>query len=149
MNPAELADRLAIQDVLHRYAELVDRREWTALEEVFAEDATVDYASTGGQSGPLRPVMEWLARALEPWPLNLHFISNVRIELDGDRARARSYFQAPMGRVAADGTHEAVVNAGYYRDELVRTPEGWRIRERVCEQVMQLGSLPPGYRIPD
>lgn len=145
----ELSDRLEIRELLDRYAAVVDERRWDALLEVFTPDAEVDYTSTGGKKGALAPVMEWLARALAPWPLNLHCISNPAIELAGDRARARCYFQAPMGRARPDGTQEIVTNAGWYDDELVRTPGGWRIRRRVCTQTMMLGSLPPGYAIPD
>jgi nitroreductase/3-phenylpropionate/cinnamic acid dioxygenase small subunit len=146
---AELADRLEILDVLHRYAELIDERRWDRLEEVFTPDATVDYTSTGGQKGALQPVMAWLARALAPWPLNLHFISNARIEVRGAEATSRCYFHAPMGRREPDGSQHVVTNAGCYRDRLVRTPRGWRIRERICEQVLMVGRLPEGYRIPE
>ena len=138
----ELSDRLEIRELLDRYATIVDERRWNALLDVFTPDAEVDYTSTGGKSGPLRPVMEWLARALAPWPLNLHCVSNVAIELAGDRARSRCYFQAPMGRALPDGSQEIVTNAGRYDDELVRTPTGWRIRRRTCTQTMMLGSLP-------
>jgi hypothetical protein len=54
-----------------------------------------------------------------------------------------------MGRVLSDGTQQIVTNAGWYDDELVRTPAGWRIARRVCTQTMMLGSLPSGYAIPD
>lgn len=145
---AELSDRLEIRELLDHYATIVDQRAWNRLEEVFSADASVDYTSTGGKKGALRPVMEWLARALAPWPHNLHCISNVSIELAGDRARSRCYFQAPMGRGAL-GNQEIVVNAGWYDDELARTPRGWRIQRRVCTQTMMIGSLPAGYVIPD
>ena len=78
----EIKDRLDIQDLMHRYARMVDRRQWDLLDQVFAADATVDYASTGGKAGPCREVMAWLDRALKQWPLNLHFISNIEIELE-------------------------------------------------------------------
>ena len=91
--------------------------------------------------------LEWLDRALEPWPLNFHFLSNVMIELDGDRATSRCYFNAPMGRVEGDG-QLVITNCGWYDDELVRTDAGWRISRRVCEQTIMIGSLPEGYEIP-
>jgi 3-phenylpropionate/cinnamic acid dioxygenase small subunit len=145
----ELSDRLEIRELLDRYASIVDQRRWDALLEVFTPDAEVDYTSTGGKKGALEPVMEWLARALAPWPLNLHCVTNASIELDGDRARSRCYFQAPMGRMRPGGGQEIVTNAGWYDDDLVRTAAGWRIRRRICTQTMMLGSLPPGYTIPD
>jgi len=32
---------------------------------------------------------------------------------------------------------------------MARTVAGWRIRERVCRQILMQGALPVGYEIPD
>jgi len=40
-----------------------------------------------------------------------------------------------------------ITNAGIYHDALVRTRDGWRISERVCEQTLRIGQLPRGYVI--
>ncbi len=150
MEPAlrALQDRAEIQDLLHRYAQMVDFREWERMEEVFAPGATIDYASTGGVAGEFRETLAWLDRALAPWPINLHFITNVSVEIDGDRATSRCYFHAPMGRVEEGGGQLVITNAGYYDDQLVRTEAGWRIAARHCEQTLMIGSLPEGYEIP-
>jgi 3-phenylpropionate/cinnamic acid dioxygenase small subunit len=142
-------DRQAIEQVMYLYAWMVDQRKWELMDSVFAPGATIDYTSTGGRKGEYRPTLEWLDRALAPWPINLHFISNVAIELDGDRAHSRCLFQAPMGRARPDGTQEVITNAGYYLDQWVRTAAGWRIRERICKQTVMVGQLPAGYAIPD
>ncbi len=144
----QVLDRLEIQDLMHRYSHMVDQRQWELMDEVFAPGATIDYESTGGQRGDYRPTLEWLDRALEPWPLNLHFITNLVVQLDGDRARSRCYFHAPMGRVEEDGSQLVITNAGWYDDELVRTEAGWRIAKRDCRQTIMIGSLPEGYEIP-
>jgi 3-phenylpropionate/cinnamic acid dioxygenase small subunit len=146
---AAIEDKLAIQELLNRYATMVDGRRWKLMDEVFAPGATIDYRSTGGRAGPYRAMLEWLDRALEPWPVNLHFISNVSIELAGDAAYSRCYFHAPMGKARGAGSQLVITNAGYYDDELVRTPEGWRIAKRHCEQTVMIGQLPEGYEIPD
>ena len=141
-------DREEIEELVHRYAWMVDERRWDLMDEVFAEGATLDYTSTGGQKGPYRETLEWLDRALAPWPLNLHHITNLSVELAGDVARVRTAFFAPMGRERPDGSHEVLTTVGYYLDRLVRTPRGWRIAERVCQQKLRIGSLPEGYEIP-
>ena len=145
----EIEDRLDIQEVLYRYARMVDEKDWVQMDEIFAPDATVDYVSSGGQRGPYRETLAWLARALEPWPDNLHFISNLSIELRGDRAIATCYFQAPMGQVDGSGRQVMVTNAGHYDDELVRTAGGWRIARRICRQKFMIGQLPEDYQIPE
>ncbi len=141
-------DWRAIEQVLYDYAWMVDQRKWEMMDAVFAPGATIDYASTGGQKGPYRPTLEWLHRALAPWPINLHHITNISIRISGDRADSRCYFLAPMGRAKADGSQEVITNAGYYLDSLVRTAGGWRIAERVCHQTVMIGQLPSGYAIP-
>jgi 3-phenylpropionate/cinnamic acid dioxygenase small subunit len=143
-------DRSAIEQLLFRYAWMVDRREWGSMDAVFAPDATIDYASTGGPGAlPYREALAWLDRALAPWPINLHHITNIMIEIDGDRGKARCYFTAPMGRVAPDGGREFITNAGFYLDEIVRTSDGWRIAARFCDMTVQIGGFPTGYAIPD
>jgi 3-phenylpropionate/cinnamic acid dioxygenase small subunit len=144
----KIEDKLEIHELMNRYARMVDMREWERMDTVFAPGATIDYRSTGGQAGPYRETLEWLDRALEPWPLNLHFITNLSIELDGDAGHSRCYFHAPMGRVGDDGKQLVITNAGYYDDDLVRTGDGWRIAARHCEQTIMIGSLPDGYDIP-
>jgi 3-phenylpropionate/cinnamic acid dioxygenase small subunit len=148
----EIKDRLEIQELMYRYAEMVDKRDWKQMDRIFALEATIDYSSTGGHSGPFRETLAWLDRALESWPINLHIVTNLIIEFDpagnGDRAASRCYFHAPMARETADGPLYIITNAGHYEDRLARARDGWRIVERICHQTMMQGSLPEGYRIP-
>lgn len=143
-----IQDRLEIEELMYRYAEMVDQRDWKQGDRIFALEATIDYTSTGGVAGPFRETLAWLDRALESWPVNLHIVTNLVIELDGDRASARCCFHAPMGRGALDGEQLIITNAGRYLDRLVRTRDGWRIVERICEQTIMQGALPEGYEIP-
>jgi 3-phenylpropionate/cinnamic acid dioxygenase small subunit len=152
MSEAIDRDVKQIEQLLYLYAWMVDKREWGLIDQVFSADATIDYASTGGPGRmPHREALEWLDGALKPWPINLHHITNIMPRLDGDRARCRCYFFAPMGRPRAGGGYFAqdiVTNAGFYHDELVRTERGWRISERVCEMTVMIGVLPADYSIP-
>jgi 3-phenylpropionate/cinnamic acid dioxygenase small subunit len=143
-----IQDRIEIEELLARYAEMVDFRQWNKMDSVFALEATIDYTSAGGQKGPFRETLAWLDRALESWPINLHVVSNIQIEFNGDTAESRCYYHAPMGRNAPDGGQYVINNGGRYLDKLVRTADGWRIVERVCEQTLMQGALPEGYEIP-
>jgi hypothetical protein len=141
-----------IEQVLYLYAWMVDKCEWGLIDQVFSADATIDYASTGGPGRmPHRDALRWLDGALKPWPVNLHNITNIMAQVEGDRARCRCYFFAPMGRPKAGGGYFAqdiVTNAGFYHDQLVRTEHGWRISERVCEMTVMIGVLLADYTIP-
>jgi len=147
---AEIADRLAINELMYRYARMVDFRQWELFDQVFTADATCDYTSSGGTKGSAREVMAWLDRALAPWPTNLHFVTNLSInfEPDGNAAQATCYFLGPMAR-GTIGSQLAITNAGLYIDQLKRTSDGWRITERECRMTLMVGSLPTGYEIPD
>jgi 3-phenylpropionate/cinnamic acid dioxygenase small subunit len=144
-----VADRIAIADLMARYARMVDSRLWHLHDQVFSHDAHTDYVSTGGPAGPATEVMAWLDRALTPWPINLHLITNLVVEFeDADHATSHCYFYAPMGR--PDGDHQFfITNGGSYEDRLVRTADGWRIAERICRMTMMDGRLPEGYEIPE
>lgn len=141
-------DRYEIEQLLYRYAWMVDERQWQLMDDVFAPHATIDYTSTGGVEGPYREALQWLERALSGWPINLHTIGNIAIEFDGDIASSRCHFIAPMGRRRADGSQEVISNAGYYFDTLTRVDGRWLIAQRICRQTIMVGQLPPGYTIP-
>lgn len=143
-----LEDRMAIAELLARYADLVDRREWNKLGRIFALEGTIDFRAAGGPQGPFREVLAWLDRVLDSWPNSLHVISNVIVDLDGDRATSRCYFHVPAGRETHQGTQYTVSDSGRFIDRLIRTANGWRIVERVCEHVVREGSLPEGYKLP-
>jgi len=132
--------KLAIKETLYRYSLMVDRRRWELIDEVFTQDATIDYTSVGAgaTSGPHREMLTWLDEMLKPWPMNLHFISNEIIAVEGDRAKSTCCFNAPMGRKDAAGKSTFLTNGGYYHDELLLTEAGWRIRERVCDMTIQI-----------
>jgi hypothetical protein len=146
-------DTKEIEQLLYLYAWMVDQRKWELMDQVFAPGATIDYTSTGGVKGLYRPTLEWLDRALSGWPINLHYITNVTVEFSASGATARCMFFAPMGRTVPGtkgglGSQEVINNGGFYFDKLAKTPQGWRITERVCNQTVMIGSLPQGYQIP-
>ena len=58
-----------------------------------------------------------------------HRLSNLVINVEGDRATARSYVHAVLMAIPDDPA-SWVDALGHYDDELVRTPDGWRIASR-------------------
>lgn len=137
-----LRDRLAIEEVLVRYCDAIDARDFALLERVFTPDATLDYTASGGPRDRFPAVRAWLEKALAPFELVQHVIGNVRVEVEGDRARSRAYFTNPMG-VPGRGRGMTFLCGGLYRDRLVRTAEGWRIVERVNEELYRQVFPPP------
>ena len=130
MDLQALSDRLEIQELLARYARAVDTKDWDLWKSVFTADAHVDYASAGGTVGERDEVAAWLEAALAPFPMTQHYITNVEVELDGDRADVRAMFYNPM---QFPGATELSYCGGSYRHDMVRTADGWR-SERLVEQ---------------
>lgn len=132
----EISDRLEIQDLFARYSFAIDERDWDALDSVFTPDARIDYAETGGAKGSLAQIKAWLPVALERFPVFQHMVATTRLTLDGDTATSRTILFNPMvyrpeGSRGGKGGADQVFFIGlWYRDTLVRTPAGWRIRER-------------------
>lgn len=132
MDLQEVADKLEIQEQLARYARGVDTRDWDLWKSVFTEDAVIDYSKSGVICGSRDEVADFLAQAFASMPWTTHHVSNIEIDLDGDRADVRAMFFNPM---QIPGMAESSSTGGYYRHEFVRTAEGWRSRHLVEEPV--------------
>lgn len=130
---AEIADRFEIQDLLTRYCHAIDTRAWDDLDTVFTPDATIDYTAAGGVRGAFPEVKAWLAEVLPRFAMTQHLVTNHDIRVDGDRATSRVYVHNPMGSRNAEGTLDVFFFGGWYNDQLIRTPAGWRITARVEE----------------
>jgi 3-phenylpropionate/cinnamic acid dioxygenase small subunit len=140
--PDELIDRLEINDLLTRYTQAIDEQNWDLLDTVFVPDAKVDYTSSGGIAGTYPEARKWLSEVLPMFSATAHYISNSRVELDGDSARAVTAVYNPMFMRMPDGSEHTFTVGAYYHDDLVRTSEGWRIATRREEQAFMQGSLP-------
>jgi hypothetical protein len=140
---ATLMDRRAIDDLLTRYANVLDGRRWNDLGTVFTPDATLDYRSAGGIRGSLAEVGEWLSTVLPFFTWTQHLVLNRAVSLGpgADTATAHSDFSNPNGAVV-DGKPWLFVVGGAYHDQLVRTPAGWRIAHRVEETLWWDNPMP-------
>jgi 3-phenylpropionate/cinnamic acid dioxygenase small subunit len=133
MTLQEVTDRIAIDDLLTRYATAVNTKDWDLYASCFTPDAFVDYTSAGGIKGHLPEVKAWLAERMQFFPMTQHVVTNRAVSISGDTATSRACFFNPMGLPADDGKLTLFFDGGYYNDKLVRTPGGWRITERVEE----------------
>jgi 3-phenylpropionate/cinnamic acid dioxygenase small subunit len=130
MDLQSLHDKIEIQELLARYSRGVDSKDWELWKSVFTADAYVDYSSAGAAAGPRDEIAKWLEEGLGTAPMTQHFITNVEIELDGDRAKARAMFYNPM---LLTGMTDLTYCGGNYHHDLVRTPGGWK-SERLIEE---------------
>ena len=144
----QISDRIEIQDLMTRYTRAIDTKDYALLDTCFTQDAWVDYTSSGGAKGKYPEVRAWLEKALAPFAAMMHAIGSPSVELQGDHARTRTYVINPMGFAKPDGTLHVFTVCAHYVDKLVRTPDGWRIAERIEETVLMDGTLPEALQIP-
>jgi hypothetical protein len=121
----------------------VDGTEFELFDEIFTADAVLDFRASGGIRGDLATMKEWLARAYAAFPVQHHLTGQTQITFSEDRteARSRTWLVNPMGRRLEDGGLELSYSGGWYLDHLVKTERGWRIRERVYEQLWPVQPL--------
>ncbi len=148
LSAQELSDRAHIHDLLTRYTIAIDTRDWKLLDSCFTPDAFVDYTSSGGIRGKYPEARAWLEKALAPFAAMQHFIGNIQLTIDGDRASSCTYLINPMGFPNEDGSLHFFTVGAQYKDQLVHTDDGWRIAERIEEQLYLQGSLPEALQIP-
>lgn len=136
----ELADIAAIRRLTHDYAWAVDHAQLDDLIPLFTEDAEWDTTAFGmgierGQEA-LRAFFQGL---IDNTKTRCHMAMNHRIELNGDEATATVYLHAFV-EMAQDGRRDESV--GYYADDYVRTPQGWKFRRRVANPLMDPPEAP-------
>jgi ketosteroid isomerase-like protein len=137
-----LEDERLIKRVYLRYCDVIDAKDYDALSEVFTADCVGDYSNTNGivQEG-LAPLVEYLhdvmGRGSCCGPTH-HNVLNFRIDPDGDTASGHVHFYA-VHQGARELTGKMYTCWGQYDDELVRTPEGWRVSRRMYTNYVEEG----------
>jgi 3-phenylpropionate/cinnamic acid dioxygenase small subunit len=139
VNAQQSSDLLEIQQLIHRYAWLIDTRDFDGLERVFAPGAEVHYNVFGGVKQSWPEVKSFLRMGLSLHRVTQHQMSTPLIELDGDRAAARTYGNLVHVQELLDGTPSYVVQHAIYHDALARRPEGWRITSRRLDNLFVQG----------
>jgi 3-phenylpropionate/cinnamic acid dioxygenase small subunit len=127
-----IAHKLEITEVLYLYATALDTRDWELLRLVFAEDAVYSIGQHGEFTG-VRAISEKISSLIGGYESTQHLITNPVIELDGKSARSRCYVHAQHYLTAQRTGANTYEIGGTYRDEFVRTGDGWRITRRVLE----------------
>ena len=115
----QLADRQAITDLVMRLARMLDEKRFDDAPAILADDATV--RTPGGTAGGRAAVVEQARR--NHTVRTQHVITNLLIDLDGDRAEAGANLLVTFAPTAGETT----MLGERYRFEAVREPVGWRL----------------------
>jgi hypothetical protein len=133
-----LLDKQEISELLHTYCRALDRCDRAMLESIFHPESTHEMSGFKGSS---KDFCGFAFDALATFQYSQHLLGNVSITIDGDTAKADSYFHA-FHRIAADtegeglladhtaGVDEDLFIAGRYIDKLERRHGAWKIIHR-------------------
>jgi hypothetical protein len=129
---AWLADRAEICDLVGIYSYAMDARDWTRYRTIWADRVEVDLseaglASTAGLELDADAWVAAIAAFFEEMTASNHVKIPISFEFDGDRCTVLCLMRGKHFMSTDTGTpfHEVV---GYYRDEFVRTDQGWRLK---------------------
>ncbi len=129
MDDAHTADRLAIGELLSRYAWGIADKDWTAWQACFTPDAHADYTTAGGVAGTPAEAAAWLEPTMSMFDVSISHTGNVVIDFTGDdTAAVRSLYKMVM-RIPGDAP-TFMEACGYYTDKVVRTSTGWLLADR-------------------
>jgi hypothetical protein len=115
-------DRLDVIELIHRYAAMIDLKQYDDVDQVFAPDAIANYESMRAYVGDdceptgAEAIGAWLRKYTGTRAGSMHFMHNHVVELDGKRAKMRNYMH---------NTNSSI--AGVYYTEAKRTKAGWRL----------------------
>jgi ketosteroid isomerase-like protein len=134
LTQTELADRVAIRELVDAYAHCADRRDAAGQKSLFTDDTHFVVYMEGQGSEPtqvldgreaLTPVFDDLNR----YQATMHFNGQSTVVLDGDRATGESYCIAHH-LFRDDGERKLMVAWLRYGDVFVKVDDAWLFAER-------------------
>ena len=123
-------DRLAIMDLLIRYARSVDSHDFATMRSCFADDLVfLNIGSPDAQHGG-DTYTETIRRLLLPFGATQHLLGNQVVEIDGDTAHVETDVQAT--HFIVDDPDTVTTLWATYVDEMARAGDGhqWVITHR-------------------
>lgn len=116
------ADRLELHELPGRYGDAIDDRDWEGLHRIFTDDATFDLTDLGVPMLTGLPAIKRFMDVDAEHPLT-HMMTNIYVDQLPDRVTMNF-------RIVALRKGGLVGTASYY-DVVVKTPDGWRVKDRV------------------
>lgn len=123
----ELKARADIQQTLARLARALDRCDSELARSAYHEDG---WDAHGSFNGPAAEFVDWaMSTQRDHFLWTSHYLTNVYIELDGDKAAVETYVQVIM-RFEREGHLFDLVGCGRYLDRFECRAGAWKIAHR-------------------
>jgi hypothetical protein len=128
-------DRLDIERTISSVGRCLDERDFDGLRDLFTPSATV---STPGGAAHGHDALVEQARLRHSSDEGIqHFITNLLVEQDGDRAAVRANLLVTFAKTGVSDPAPFLLGE-VYRFDLERTPVGWRINRLSSSAVWTL-----------
>jgi len=121
------ADRLAIRELIERYSDALNRRDFVAMAALFTDDARWRVDAPFDLHFEGAAIATSIAAMIGNYAFLLQMPHAIAVDVAGDHADARTTIHEIAQ--AADGA-SGLNSFGLYHDRLVRTAQGWRFAER-------------------
>ncbi|WP_052223507.1 nuclear transport factor 2 family protein [Novosphingobium malaysiense] len=132
-------DYSQIVNLVNLYAVATDSHRYELFERIFAHDVHLDVGGGVSIDG-LDVLMSSYRDIHAEFSATQHMTSGHTVSIDGDEAQCFSYVCGRFRRVL-EGGEGLFEMTGWYDDVLRRTPEGWRIGNRISRMVSFNGDL--------
>ncbi|MBP2453872.1 nuclear transport factor 2 family protein [Mycolicibacterium lutetiense] len=125
-SPDKLADKLAVTELLYRYAELIDAGDFDGVGELLGRGS---FMGVAGAPAIAQLFASTTRRFPEHGntPRTRHLVLNAIVDVDGERATARSTFCVVQ---KTDTVALQPIVVGRYADVFARDEHGWFFTER-------------------
>ncbi|MBB3047553.1 3-phenylpropionate/cinnamic acid dioxygenase small subunit [Litorivivens lipolytica] len=120
-----LEDRLEIRELLARYAHALDYHNLPAMRDIWTDDCRFQADEPEVNISGVDALIDFFKDTVAAVPHARHLIDNLYIEGGASEALCHAYLSI------VDAEEKTLLGFGRYRDEVVRTASGWRIRSRV------------------
>ena len=120
----------AIVNVAIAYTWALDTKNFDALNDVFAPDATG--MLNGVHCDSRDAIIARISGSLLRLDFTQHLVGNHQVNVTGNTATHRCQLHAQHVKTGTEGGDNFIIG-GYYDDVFVRTANGWRIQHRVMQ----------------
>jgi 3-phenylpropionate/cinnamic acid dioxygenase small subunit len=134
-NVQMLLDKRALDELIYRQANAVDKHDWVAYRSCFEDDVHFDFTDhtdrvIGRGFGIVKSGDQWVEQVIQAvsgFEGTSHVISNAVHEVKGDTAKSECQILADHF-LSNDRGDPSITMAGIYTFSSVRKKEGWKIK---------------------
>ncbi len=120
------ADRLEIHELIARYTHALDYHNIPLMRDIWTDDCRFQADEPDVNISGIEALSDFFRQTVAAVPNVRHVVSNLYVDsTSGSEAICNAYIQI------IDFDSKELIAAGRYRDEMVRSASGWRIRNRV------------------